>query len=86
MSQARFLPKFDGDQMVGLQVNAIQPDSVLREAGLNDGDLITELNGIAIDHPSQATRLVQEFRQSDVVTLVYEDAEGNVKSVEAEIQ
>ena len=56
LSQARVLPKYEQGQMVGLQVNGIKPGSLFQEIGLQEGDLITQFNGIAIDSPDQSAQ------------------------------
>jgi general secretion pathway protein C len=76
LSQARFLPKYEGSDMVGFQISGIKQDSVLREFGLQDGDLITSFNGIEIDSPAATARLLQEFNDSSQIDLEYEDANG----------
>ena len=37
--------------MVGVQVNAIKPGSLFEQIGLQNGDMITEFNGIPIERP-----------------------------------
>ena len=69
LSQARFLPKYDGEEMLGFQVNSIKSGSILEEFGIQNGDLITEFNGVAIDNPSESGRFLQEFKGSSQVTL-----------------
>ena len=47
-SQARILPKYEAGQMIGVQVSAIKPGSWFEQAGIRDGETITEVNGAAI--------------------------------------
>ena len=42
--------------MVGLQVNGIKPGSLFQEIGLQEGDVITQFNGIAINSPDQSAQ------------------------------
>ncbi len=76
LSQARVLPKFEGGEMVGLQVNSIKSGSLFEEIGLNDGDVITEFNGISIDSPDQSVKIFQEFAEADQFDLTILDASG----------
>jgi len=49
LSQARILPKIDSDGgIAGLEISAIQPDSVFEQMGIEDGELITEIDGVPI--------------------------------------
>jgi general secretion pathway protein C len=74
-SQARILPKYADGQMVGVQINAIKSGSLFEQLGLKNGDVITELNGIAIDSPEASAKLLQEFTQANSLDLVLEDGE-----------
>lgn len=76
LSQARVLPKFEGGQMVGLQVNGIKPGSLFEEIGLQEGDVITEFNGIAINSPEESARILQEFAEADQFNVVVQGADG----------
>jgi general secretion pathway protein C len=76
LSQARVIPKYEQGQMVGLQVNAIKPGSLFQEIGLQDGDLITQFNGIAIDSPDQSTRIFQELANASEFNVVVRGADG----------
>lgn len=85
LSQARFLPKYDGGEMVGFQINSIKSGSVLAGFGIENGDLITEFNGISITSPTESAKLLQEFNNSSSVTLVVEDADGDVRTINVEL-
>ena len=60
-SQARILPKYENGQMVGVQLNAIKPGSMFEQIGIQNGDVIKELNGIKIDSPEQSAKILLEF-------------------------
>ena len=75
-SQARILPKYEAGQMVGVQVSAIKPGSLFEEMGLEDGEVITELNGIRIDSPEQSAKILLELSRASSFTLQVEGASG----------
>jgi general secretion pathway protein C len=85
LSQARFLPKYEGEQMVGFQVSGIKPNSVLKQFGLQDGDVITEFNGIEINSPAETARLLQEFNDSDEIDLGWVDRNGNEQNANVQL-
>ncbi len=85
LSQARFLPKYDGGEMVGFQINAIKSGSVLAGFGIENGDLITEFNGISITSPTESAKLLQEFNDSSSVSLVVQDADGDVRTINVDL-
>jgi general secretion pathway protein C len=76
LSQARFLPKQEDGELIGIEVGAIKPGSVLQDVGLKNGDLITEFNGIPIDSPEDSGRLIQELGDAEEITLEVEDKDG----------
>jgi general secretion pathway protein C len=69
-SQARILPKYENGQMVGVQLNAIKPDSMFEKIGIQNGDVIKELNGIKIDSPEQSAKILLEFVDAKTFTVV----------------
>ncbi len=52
LSEARILPKFEAGKMVGLEVRQIKADSFYEKIGMQDGDILTSVNGITIDNPT----------------------------------
>jgi general secretion pathway protein C len=76
LSQARVLPKFEQGQMVGLQVNGIKPGSLFQEIGLQEGDVITQFNGIAINSPDQSARIFSELANAAEFNVVVRGADG----------
>jgi general secretion pathway protein C len=75
-SQAQIQPKYDGEAMVGMQINAIKPGSLFEEIGIEDGDVITELNGIQINSPEESARILSEFSEAREFSVVVEGADG----------
>jgi len=69
LSQASILPKYEDGEMVGLQVSAIQPGSLYEKAGVNEGDVITEINGIKINSPEQSYNILREIAGADTADI-----------------
>jgi len=76
-SQARILPRYQDGEMVGMQVNAIKSGSLFEQVGLEDGDVITALNGIEIDSPEQSAKLLREFSDAQEFDMVIERKDGS---------
>ena len=76
LSQARVLPKFEQGQMVGLQVNGIKPGSLFQEIGLQEGDVITQFNGIAINSPDQSAKIFSELATAAEFNVIVRGADG----------
>jgi general secretion pathway protein C len=81
-SQARILPKYEGGQMVGVQVSAIKPGSLFEQAGLQNGDTITEINGQPVNGPEGAPQLFQKLTQGGDIRLGVQDANGGRRDID----
>lgn len=60
-SQARVLPKYKDGQMVGIEISQIEADSFYEQVGLEEGDMLTNINGITIDTPAATQKLLEAF-------------------------
>jgi general secretion pathway protein C len=78
-SEAQILPKYDAGEMIGVQINAIQPDSTFERLGFAEGDVITKLNDIEIDSPEQSARVLAEFSEATEFTVELDD--GTVRTM-----
>ncbi|MEM7411909.1 MAG: type II secretion system protein N [Myxococcota bacterium] len=76
LSQARILPKFEDGEMVGLQVSGIKSGSLFEELGMQDGDVITEFNGIPIDSPDESVKILQELSEADELNVAGYSKDG----------
>lgn len=85
-SQARILPKYEGGQMVGVQLNSIQPGSLFENIGIEDGDVITEVNGIVISSPQESAALLRELTQSDHFDVEVLGADGAPRTLSYVVQ
>jgi general secretion pathway protein C len=75
-SQARILPKYEGGQMVGVQVSAIKPGSLFEQAGLQNGDTITGVNGSPVNGPDGASKLFQQLTQGGEIVVEGQGGDG----------
>jgi general secretion pathway protein C len=82
LAGGRPMPKYQDGEMVGFTVSNIEPGSLYERAGLHEGDLITEVNGVALNDPQQGARFVMEFAQAEAVTLTVQRADGTTESVD----
>jgi general secretion pathway protein C len=80
-SQARILPKYEDGEMVGLQINAIKPGSFFEEVGIQSGDVITELNGIAIDNPQESAKILAEFSEASELDIGVRGPDGDDRKI-----
>ena len=85
-SQARILPKYEDGAMVGVQVNSIKPGSMLEDIGLQNGDTISEFNGIRIRSPEDSTEVLKELAGSSEFTVVVTGADGQQRTLTYELE
>jgi len=80
--QARFTPKFEGGQMIGLQINDPKPGSLFEQAGIGSGDVISEINGVKIDSAEQSRNVLSSFEgSSEIVFVIMQDGEPVTKTL-----
>jgi len=85
-SQARILPKYEEGEMVGLQINAIKPGSLFEQLGLESGDVITSLNGIAIDSPQESPKILTELAEAPTITTDVLKPDGSIITLTHEVE
>ena len=83
-SQARIQPKYEDGEMVGLQISAIKSGSLFEQLGIENGETITEVNGIAIDGPEQSPKILQEFSRGGALTVNVKKAGGGSRTLTLE--
>ncbi len=70
LSSARIVPFYDDTgEMQGMKVDAIKSDSVFEKVGLQNGDIITEVNGIVIDRLEATSAIFDEFATADEISV-----------------
>jgi type II secretion system protein C len=77
-SQARIVPKIDSQTNVvtGLEVSAIQSGSVFEQAGVANGEIITEINGVPVSEMGPSNKIMAALTESDEVDIVTMDPNG----------
>ena len=85
-SEAQILPKYEEGEMVGVQLNSIKSESLFSEMGLQDGDVITEMNGISIDSPEQSAKLLQEFAEADEFDVTLLSGDGQSRTLNFKLE
>lgn len=81
-SQARILPKYEDGQMVGVQLNAIKPGSLFEEIGIQDGDVINEINGIRVTGQQESAQVLRELTEASEFNVTVTGADGQIKHLE----
>jgi type II secretory pathway component PulC len=69
-SQMRALPHFVNGRTDGFSISQVQPGSVFDQLGLQNGDLLTSIDGQPVTNPMQAMSLMQTVRTATAIDLV----------------
>ncbi len=79
-SQARLLPVWRDGRMVGIRVTAIESGGFFAGLGLEEGDVITEANGIRVESPERSAEVLLELAEARVLEVTI-DREGETRSL-----
>lgn len=71
LSSARIVPEYDkaSGEMLGMKVDQIKRNSLFEKAGLADGDVITEVNGIVMDRLEATSRVFDELASAGEIQI-----------------
>jgi len=77
-SQARILPEIDAEtnQVTGLKLSAIQAGSAFEEAGIQNGEVIIEIDGVPVSDIGDSTKIMSALTDSDEVEVVTRNKAG----------
>jgi general secretion pathway protein C len=84
-SQARIVPKYDNGQMVGVQLNSVQPGSLFEQIGIQSGDTVTTFNGVRIDRPEQSANLLRELTEAKSFNVTVQGSDGRERTLTYEL-
>ena len=71
-TQARLVPSFENGVANGFKLFQIQPGSLYSAIGIENGDVITRINGYEVNSPDKALEVYQKLRESAHVTIELE--------------
>jgi general secretion pathway protein C len=68
-SQMRAMPHFVNGKTDGFSISQVAPGSVFDQLGLQDGDLVTSIDGKPVTNPMQAMGLMQSMKTQSTLDL-----------------
>jgi general secretion pathway protein C len=68
-TQARIVPAFEGGKTVGFKLFSIRPGSLYSKIGLQNGDVITRINGYEMSSPEKGLEIYTKLKDSKTVTV-----------------
>ena len=69
-SQMRAMPHFVNGKTDGFSISQVEPGSVFDQLGLQNGDLLTSIDGQPVTNPMQAMGLIQAVKTASAIDLV----------------
>ena len=78
-TQARLVPSFKGGVANGFKLFQIQPGSLYSAIGIENGDVITRINGYEVNSPDKALEVYQKLREASHVALELERGGQTIK-------
>ena len=58
------------DKIEGVYINGVRDDGAAREAGIKEGDVILEVNGVKVNNTSELQEQVSMYRPKDVIEVL----------------
>ena len=80
-SEARILPRYDNGAMVGVQLSSIKPGSLFEEIGIQNGDTVTQVNGVTVTSPQDSAALIKELTEASEFQVNVLGADGQNRSL-----
>lgn len=68
-TQARVVPAFEGGKPVGFKLFSIKPGSLYSKIGLQNGDVVSRINGYEMSSPEKGLEVYQKLKDSANVTV-----------------
>ncbi len=62
-------PYVQNGQFIGFRLRQGRDQKLLRQLGLNSGDVVTEINGSRLNSPAQGLTLLQEVLSADRINV-----------------
>ena len=79
-SQARIVPAFEEGRSIGFKLFNIAPNSVYSKIGMQDGHIITKINGYELNSPDKALELYQMRSTAKQLNIDYKRGGGSITS------
>ena len=81
LQDAKADPYMEGKKLAGFKLTRIRKDSIYEKAGLADGDIVTEINGIELTSVSQAISVLQAARNASrlEITVIQNGQAQNIE-------
>jgi len=69
LTQAQAVPYLENGKTTGFQIRMIQAGSLIAQLGLQKGDILREVNGVALNAPEKALQIFGQLRQAKQISI-----------------
>lgn len=69
LKQARMEPNIVAGRTEGFEVKMVRPDSLFTMLGIQKGDIVMQVNGVALDGPEKALQVFQQLREARHIAI-----------------
>jgi len=69
MNYVRATPARENGQFIGFRLQAGRKPGVLQELGLQPGDVVTNINGVAIDNPARGIQAMRQMSDGQTINV-----------------
>lgn len=84
-TQARIVPSFENGRANGFKLFSIRPGSIFSKIGIQNGDVISKINGYDINSPDKALEVYAKLKDSKEITVELK-RRGNPQTMNYSIQ
>jgi general secretion pathway protein C len=78
--QARIVPAFKDGVAQGFKLFSIRPDSIYTKIGVQNGDVIKQINGYDLNSPEKALEIYSKLKEANRIDIVVERNGSTVRS------
>mgnify|MGYP006294473983 CR=1 FL=1 len=68
-TQARIVPSFKNGKANGFKLFSIRPDSLYAKIGIQNGDIVQQINGYEINSPDKALEIYSKLKDAQTITV-----------------
>lgn len=79
-SQARIVPAFENGKSIGFKLFNIVPNSIYSKVGIQDGDIITKINGYELNSPDKALEMYQMRTTAQQLNIDYKRGGSSIST------
>lgn len=76
----------EGNQIIGYRLSDVKPGGICDQAGIQSGEVITEVNGLAIDNPTALSQILTELASAQEWNVVVRSPDGSERPVRISTQ